>query len=59
VKVVKIKLLFEQRQLPFGKQPVERRDNNQVVFMETVLDIGLYPAYKEKKEGRLVWSHFP
>jgi hypothetical protein len=59
VNVVKIKFVFERRQLPFGKQPVERRDNNQVVFMETALDIGSYPAYKEKKEGRLVWLPFP
>jgi hypothetical protein len=31
---------------------VERQDNNQVVFMEIVLDIGLYPAHNEKKERR-------
>jgi len=27
--------------------------------MEIVLDIGSCPAYNEKKEGRLVRSHFP
>jgi hypothetical protein len=59
VKVVKIKFIFERRQTPFVKQPVERQDNNQAVFMEIVLDIGSYPAYNEKKEGRLVWTHFP
>jgi len=38
---------------------VERQNNNQVMCMEIVLDIGSCPAYNEKKEGRLVRSHFP
>jgi hypothetical protein len=59
VKVVKIKFISERRQLPFGKHPVKRHDNNRVVFMEIVLDIGSYPAYNENKPGRLVWSYFP
>jgi hypothetical protein len=44
VKVVEIKFIFERRQLPFEKKPVETRDNNEVIFMETVLDFGSYPA---------------
>jgi hypothetical protein len=30
---------------------MERPDNNQVVFMEIILDIGSYPAFNERKKA--------